>query len=290
MEDLQDEDELLPKPDNHKEASSSAPKSSEAEAFLYLVRGNLGPGCLNLPFAFAQTGWLLGSGLMVFVAGQGIYCMWLLTHCKHVLKHQRSSTFMDIAAFALGDTGKRFVQFFLIIVQGGCCCVYVQLISTNLESAVQSAGFSSFGHTTSLWVTTLVILPLSMLRNIAEMKAISLFGNLFMLTAVLTVMIYAGMTLTESGSNPSDQTNSNSTSHHTTGAMVVPGVGPNGVAICLSSLFFAYEGMGLVLPVENSMAAPAKFPTVLVTSMTTLGVLFVLVNECNAFVPKALNT
>ena len=42
---------------------------SDWEAYVHLVRGNLGPGCLNLPFAFAQTGWLLGSALMFIIAG-----------------------------------------------------------------------------------------------------------------------------------------------------------------------------------------------------------------------------
>lgn len=46
---------------------------SPLEASIHLVKGNLGPGCLNLPHAFAIAGWGLGSGLFALVALQGIY-------------------------------------------------------------------------------------------------------------------------------------------------------------------------------------------------------------------------
>ena len=44
-------------------------------AYTHLVRGNFGPGCLNLPHVFAETGYAVGAALMSLVAAQGIYAM-----------------------------------------------------------------------------------------------------------------------------------------------------------------------------------------------------------------------
>ena len=60
-----------------------------------LVKGNLGPGCLNLPFAFALTGWVVGSFFFLIVAVQGIYSMWLLTYCKQVSSIQSNKICFD---------------------------------------------------------------------------------------------------------------------------------------------------------------------------------------------------
>merc|ERR1719414_2232684 len=46
---------------------------------------------------------------------------------------------------------------------------------------------------------------------------------------------------------------------------------------CLSSLFFAFEGLGLVLPVENGMLRPQYFPNIMFLGMGTLSLLFISV-------------
>jgi proton-coupled amino acid transporter len=218
-----------------------------------------------LPFAFAQTGWMLGSVLMLFIALQGIYCMWLLAICKQLLKGRQIMTFTDVAAYALGGTGKLLVQFFLVVVQGGCCTVYLQLISTNINSALSSMDYGVDNHLMVV-VVTLVLIPLSMLRFIGQLKVVSLLGNFLMLVAVLTVIIFAAQTIEVNGTEGSVAANSNVSS----------------VALCVSSLFFAFEGMGLVLPVENSMAHKEHFPRILICAMGSLAVVFVAVGALSA--------
>ena len=56
----------------------------------------------------------------------------------------------------------------------------------------------------------------------------------------------------------------------------------NNVAVCISSLFFAFEGMGSVLPVENSMQHQERFPTVLLCAMGSLALVFIAVGALSA--------
>ena len=57
------------------------------DAIQHLIKGNLGPGCLNIPNAFALCGWILGSFLFLLVAIQGIYSMILLVYCKRWIRN-----------------------------------------------------------------------------------------------------------------------------------------------------------------------------------------------------------
>eukprot|EP00537_Pseudo-nitzschia_pungens_P001807 CAMPEP_0172373084 /NCGR_PEP_ID=MMETSP1060-20121228/50265_1 /TAXON_ID=37318 /ORGANISM="Pseudo-nitzschia pungens, Strain cf. cingulata" /LENGTH=154 /DNA_ID=CAMNT_0013099295 /DNA_START=384 /DNA_END=844 /DNA_ORIENTATION=- len=46
---------------NHSPSTATS-TISEFDAVMHLVKGNLGPGCLNIPHAFALSGWVLGLG------------------------------------------------------------------------------------------------------------------------------------------------------------------------------------------------------------------------------------
>ena len=138
-------------------STSAAAPVSKIDATIYLIRANLGPGCLNLPHAFAQTGWALGTVLMMLVAIQGIYCMWLLAYCKQLIDSAHVTSFMDVTSYALGWQGALIVESFLVIVQGGVCCVYVQLISTNVYTAMTSIGVELGLFSTTLLVALFLL-------------------------------------------------------------------------------------------------------------------------------------
>ena len=55
------------------------------DAVTMMVRGNLGPGMLALPYAFGQAGWLAGAVVMVLNILQGMYSMQVLVTCERLL-------------------------------------------------------------------------------------------------------------------------------------------------------------------------------------------------------------
>lgn len=57
-------------------------KSSAFKASGNLFIAVVGAGVLGLPFAFRQSGLLLGAGFLTFVAAGALYCMLLLVRCK----------------------------------------------------------------------------------------------------------------------------------------------------------------------------------------------------------------
>jgi amino acid permease len=223
------------------------PRISSFDARMHLIKGNLGPGCLNLPHAFGLSGWLLGSGLFFVVAAQGIYSMYLLAECKNTIvlasssssyptgtttpAHHHVNTFMDVAHVALGSKGQHIVQVFLFVLQTGVCCVFLSLIATNLTAQ------TGWSNAVCVSVVTVALLGIVLLRFLKSLRWLSTTANAFMVLAIVTAAIAGISEIVTNDALPAP-----------------PKATSDGgdVATFVSSMFFSFEGIGLVLPVENS--------------------------------------
>lgn len=269
------------------------------QAMMHLIKGNLGPGCLNLPAAFKSTGWALAVALFALVACQGIYSMWLLVQCKRALQQQRRhpqqssppQTFMQVAHVALGRVGSRTTELFLFILQTGVCCVFLSLVQTNLAVAVTAL---SDGTATAL--VTCILMAMTVLRFLTDLTWTSTTANVVMMVTIATAATAGWQQYIQ---NKHDHDNDNDTSRNTTTTPAVI-VDPNAIIQFFPAMFFAFEGLGLVLPIENAYAtttttstttttrtnnthtisstsSTCSFETVLIQSMCITAALFVTV-------------
>eukprot|EP00934_Nitzschia_sp_Nitz4_P007187 Nitzschia sp. Nitz4//scaffold2_size372955//297116//298718//NITZ4_000459-RA/size372955-snap-gene-0.104-mRNA-1//-1//CDS//3329546886//7177//frame0 len=248
------------------ESSTSTSKISAMDAMTHLMKGNLGAGCLNLPFAFSLTGWLASSLILLLVASQGIYSMMLLTECKQLLRDAGHpvNTFMDVAQVALGSRGHSFVQFFLFVLQFGVCCVFLSLIATNLNAMLPAISFHAW-----LGFVTVALMVLVCVKTLKHLRWFSAAANVFMITALTTAVISAIAEIHQEDVSLPHKGTANWGS----------------LASFTSTIFFSFEGIGLVLPIENSFAqstSPQESQHlseryrawVLPTAMSIVGVLF----------------
>ena len=66
-------------------AKDKSNQTTNLETYLHLVKGNVGTGCLALPYCFSLLGpsWsILGLSITGFVC---VYNMWLIVDCKRRL-------------------------------------------------------------------------------------------------------------------------------------------------------------------------------------------------------------
>ena len=247
---------------------------SQFDAIQHLIKGNLGPGCLNIPHAFATCGYVLGLFLFALVAIQGIYSMVLLVYCKQWIRaaqqerrrltttttnnyntsnnnttepsqHDAATasdeivTFMDVAYATYGRPGAACVQILLFVLQAGVCCVFLSLIATNLHASIPSWD-SDF----CVCLVTLMILFVVLVRDLKELKWLSLGANCLMVTAIGTASLSAIWVLVKDG-HDNDNDAEQQVAKKWTG-------NPAAIAAFVSSMFYSFEGIGLVMPVENS--------------------------------------
>eukprot|EP00959_Pyramimonas_sp_CCMP1952_P390592 8185188-Pyramimonas_sp.AAC.2 len=88
----EDERPMLPR-NLHKAEGQPAPGGTEEsenpdelklwQAYIHVVKGNIGPGCLSMPYAFSQGGLITSLCVLFTFAPACIYCMLLLVWCKH---------------------------------------------------------------------------------------------------------------------------------------------------------------------------------------------------------------
>lgn len=245
-------------------------------AMLALIKGNVGPGVLNLPHAFGLTGYGLGTLLLGIVACQGMYSMGLLVDCHARMMtttHREGRpplTFMSLAQAVLPGGGGAVVEVFLFVSQGGVCCVFLSLLATH----VQALTTTTLSDVTAVSLVTMSLLLLvTNVRWIADLVYLNSVANGIMLVALLTAT-GAGL--------------QRALLHADTPSSLLPAVQPHGAQVgtlltFTTDMFYALEGMGLVIPVVNayngcsprSDAAARPDPRrVVVSSMTLVAVAF----------------
>jgi proton-coupled amino acid transporter len=316
-------------------AAAEKRRLSTFDAVMHIIKGNLGPGILNLPYAFATGGYLYSSILFVIVVFQGLYSMCLLVYCKYLLQQHfealrqekldttpmtidvvtssknsnRSSTddaaiaveeksdtnvplisYGDVANATFGTKGRWVVNFFAFTMQFGVCCAFLGLMSTNLTAQTGWSMYISEG------IITVALLFLVLVRHLKDIKWFSSFANILMLLAVGTAIVAAIIQIVryDSGNNTVtvDDANNVAANTQTKQPTMFPDTISAGVQF-ITSIFFAFEGMALVLPIEKAFSmgykvkadenkASKRFGFLTLYSMTFVGCLFYVTGITNS--------
>uniref|UniRef100_A0A673AU55 Solute carrier family 36 member 1 n=1 Tax=Sphaeramia orbicularis TaxID=375764 RepID=A0A673AU55_9TELE len=259
--------------------------SSFFQTLIHLLKGNIGTGLLGLPLAVKNAGLVLGPLSLLGMGIIAVHCMRLLVKCSHHLsaKVDRSSlTYGEAMQYGMENVswlrrhsqwGKRTVNLFLIITQLGFCCVYFVFLSDNVKQVVEAANATTFSCQMNSTNQTAVLVPsfdsrLYMLcflpafvllvytPNLKYLAPLSLVANLVMTASLLLIYFYS---LT-----------------HITYPINLPAVGrAKDYPLFFGTAIFAFEGIGVVLPLENKMQRPQSFSLVLYVGMSIVTFLYI---------------
>ncbi|KAL1779848.1 proton-coupled amino acid transporter 1 [Sigmodon hispidus] len=254
------------------------------QTLIHLLKGNIGTGLLGLPLAVKNAGLLLGPLSLLVVGIVAVHCMALLVKCAHHLCRRLNKPFLDY-----GDTvmhglecspsawvrshshwGRHIVDFFLVVTQLGFCCVYFVFLADNFKQVIEAAN----GTTTNCQNNETVVLTPTMdsrlymlaflpflvlmtfIRNLRILSIFSLLANISMLISL--VMIY--QFIVQRIPDPSH----------------LPLVAPwKTYPLFFGTAIFAFEGIGMVLPLENKMKDSQKFSLILYLGMAIVTALYI---------------
>jgi len=247
--------------------------TSELGALMHIVKGNIGTGLLGLPLAISHAGVWVGPLGLLAMGLICIYCMHLLIKCARVLCYRYKVPTLDyagVAAYAFknnnsNDSLSRLaascVNMFLLITQLGFCCVYFVFMAANIK---QVAGlvwptFENWNNADRFLIVVL-FLPVMILCLIRKMEYLAPFSAVANAATVVSLVIMFSYLL---DSTPSPET--------------YPAfAGFKNLPAYFGIIVFAFEGIGVVLPLENSLKNPANFPFVLNIGMTSVVSLYVV--------------
>ncbi|OCT86216.1 proton-coupled amino acid transporter 1 [Xenopus laevis] len=274
----------VPRPRQYERLGEDNSSTTWYQTLIHLLKGNIGTGLLSLPLAVKNAGIVLGPLSLVFMGIIAVHCMDLLVKCAHHLCQRDQRPFVDYGDAVMYGMqgcpsqwlqrhsvwGRRIVGFFLILTQLGFCCVYFVFLADNIKQVVEAAN----GTTNDCSSNETVVLVESMdsrlyilsflpflillvfITNLRYLSIFSLLANISMLGSVIMIYQYIGRDIP-------DPTHLSYVSSW------------RSYALFFGTAIFAFEGIGVVLPLENKMKIPHQFPVVLYVGMGIVTILYI---------------
>ncbi|XP_037967976.2 proton-coupled amino acid transporter-like protein CG1139 [Plutella xylostella] len=255
------------KPYNPFENRNLEHPNSTLGSIVHLLKACLGSGILAMPAAFKNSG-LLGGSIGTLIAG--VVC----THAMKLLVDTSQKVCVDAekpflgyadtcgATFKYGPKGlrkyanvfKTLVDFSMAATYIGVMCVYIVFIGSSFKEVLDPYTVGNQLSIQMYCALTLVPLVLiSQIRNLKYLVPFSLLANALITVVFAITMYYMFSDL------PSITDNDR-----------VKVASPMQWPLFFSTVIFAMEGVGVVMPVENEMKHPQRFlgcPGVLNVSM-----------------------
>ncbi|KAF5287223.1 hypothetical protein FQA39_LY16000 [Lamprigera yunnana] len=226
--------------------------TSNLDTMIHLLKGNIGTGILALPDAFRNSGWAVGIFGTLFMGLICTHCMHILVRCAHELCKRTKLpylTFAEVAGLCLetgSEENRRFARFFkltinifLCITQMGFCCVYFVFVATNLHDVVKHYLVDINIH----WYLLMLLVPMifiNWVKNLKYLTPVSLFAAILTCSGLIITFFYMLQDL------PNIKTINAFSSW-------------SQLPLYFGTAIYAFEGIGVILPLENNMKTPRDF-------------------------------
>ncbi|XP_044310224.1 proton-coupled amino acid transporter 1-like [Varanus komodoensis] len=253
------------------------------QTLIHLLKGNIGTGMLGLPLAIRNAGIVMGPVSLVVIGIIAVHCMDILVKCAHHFCNKHQKPFLDYgdavkhgleaspSAWLRDHSlwGRYLVGFFLILTQLGFCCVYFVFLADNLKQVISAANGTTndcsanetaiMAPTMSSQLYILSLLPfvvlLVFIQNLKILSIFSMLANILMLCSLIMIFQYIVRDIPDPSHLP----------------MVAPW---KTFPLFFGTAIFAFEGIGVVLPLENKMKNPQHFPIILYVGMGIVSILY----------------
>merc|ERR1711892_394519 len=246
---------------------------SNAETIVHLLKGNIGIGVLTMPIAISNAGLVGGVLGMVFVALITIHCMHTLVIAAQKLVAKRGVDFLDYAdtaeaAFLEAGGGwasksthmRRLINIFLCMSQIGSNAVYILFVAQNIMPIVETHFTLNWNYRLYIAILLIPVILICSIKNLRYLSPCSILANILEFAGLGIIFYYIL-------APPIPRTYS------------VPWfTSPEKFPIFFGTAIFAFEGISVVLPIENQMSKPKDmlgWNGVLNTSMITIAALYV---------------
>ncbi|XP_067010219.1 proton-coupled amino acid transporter-like protein pathetic isoform X2 [Anabrus simplex] len=226
--------------------------TSNLDTLIHLLKGNIGTGILAMPDGFRNAGLVLGTLGTLLMGVICTHCMHMLVKCSHELCRRSqvpSLSFSEVVerSFETGPerlqrssrAAKVLVNTFLCITQLGFCCVYLVFVAENLRDVLLY--FNVHLHKYEyLLIMMIPMILLNWVKNLKYLTPVSLFAAIVTVTGLGITFFYMLQGLPRTST-------------------VKAFAGWKQLPLFFGTVVYAFEGIGMVLPLENNMKNPQDF-------------------------------
>eukprot|EP00755_Sulcionema_specki_P033785 Sspe_Gene.101524::Locus_76110_Transcript_2_3_Confidence_0.500_Length_1670::g.101524::m.101524/K14209/SLC36A, PAT; solute carrier family 36 (proton-coupled amino acid transporter) len=248
------------------EISPIRPTAAEAgatvyQAFFLFLKSFVGGAILALPAAFAEGGLVAGTVAMVVISLWNFYCMYLLYQTGALVGVVNLG---DLAEAAGGRLLRRTVEVSLFFTQCCFCVTYFIFFANCTAHAVEWFLYCTGPDLLSgWWAVALIALqvalfaPLVCLRRLQSMALPALLADALLFVCIAYLLVSYITRLSRRGVSP-----------------IAPLFLGRHLGVSTGTVMFAFEGVGMVLPVASTMYDHSQFPIVLMEACSVLLVLY----------------
>ncbi|XP_050672683.1 proton-coupled amino acid transporter-like protein pathetic [Leptidea sinapis] len=255
--------------------------NSDIRSLANLLKASLGSGILAMPLAFSNAGWgfgIIGTIIVAFICGHCVHIFVKVSRgcCKVMKRPLLNYAETCEAAFTIGPKRLRplatsariFAEVAQLLTYLGVCCIFTVLIADSVKQLFDR-------YVTSFilpieYYCLIILVPLCFMCQIRYLKWLapfSLIANVLLVATFLICIYY----IFKDEITISDKKIIGS---------------PARLPAFLSTVIFAMEGIGVVMPVENSMKKPQHFlgcPGVLFIAMSFIMMLYTILGVFGYF-------
>ena len=163
----------------------------------------------------------------------------------------------------------------IVVSQIGFAAAYIVFTSENLRAFIGARlSFDHSAHTLTIMIAAvsngrvidvkwliflqlLFFLPFSMIRDMAKLGGAALVADVFIMLGLVYLYYYGMFTLSAHG------------------VADIVAFNPNSWTLFIGTAIFTFEGIGLIIPIQETMKHPEKFPKVLGWVMVGITSIFV---------------
>ncbi|KAJ9456686.1 Vacuolar amino acid transporter 5 [Diplonema papillatum] len=155
----------------------------------------VGGGVLSLPYAFANTGYVIGSIALLYVGLLSGFSMWILMTCSdrlHKNNEPDSFSYKAMMIRAYGPRMGKVVEAFIVWYTFGCCIAYASVVGSSLAPLAKDWVKLSGIWTSRITWTALggVLFAItSSVRNLSELKFTSALAFITIVYVIVVVVI-----------------------------------------------------------------------------------------------------
>ena len=225
-------------------------------AALLLLKSFVGTGVLFLPKAYLNGGMMFSNVVLLGVAMLSYYCFILLVNTRIKI----TGSFGDIGGILYGRWLRVLILSSVALSQVGFVSAYIVFTSKNMQAfflAVSDCHWS-IDIKLIILIQLIIFLPLSLIRDIGKLGVTALIADFFILLGLLYLYYYDIITLARNHGI----------------ADTIP-FNSRDWTLFIGTAIFTFEGVGLIIPIQESMKKPSEFPPVLAGVMIIITVIFI---------------
>ena len=235
--------------------SAKAMKPGDAgnlRTFFTLLKAFVGTGIMFLPKAFNNGGILFSSITLIVVSILTCVCFHMLLQCRK----RYGGGYGDIGEEVGGPKMRSVILFSIFISQIGFVCSAIIFTAENLFTfldAVTPKYTTPISADLLMALQLVMLIPFALIRDVSKLGPASLLADVFIGLGLAYIWSYDISSLATHGIHKTVQL-----------------FNPAHYTLTIGSIIFCFEGIGLIMPIQSSMAYPEKFPTLLYIVMAII--------------------